>query len=410
MSRADGGAADGGAVRDGGAGDGGSGDGGVGDGGTGLFDNRALFVAYSGEVAHEFDPAARAALTDRFFADVNASGGFPIRGGNDVTFVYRGRVVEGVAPYVAGSFNDWNPRALRMFPLSEPDVWAAAVEVGADTRIDYQFVDGARTFADPHNALVSWHPGASPLPGELRSVVLMPAHRAQSGVLRFERGARNRYIYLPAATLRGEVPRPPALYVQDGLEAVTEGELDAVAEGLIAQGAIVPLALVFVEADSQRRTFDYTTGPSTGGNAYVDSLRTQLAPDLERRLSLSTSDRGVAGVTYGGLVSFHAARRAPGFWTRVGALSPAFDWDRGRIVSDYRDGEVVPGRFYFDISSSEPGAADARAMRDAMAAKGYAHTFVEHDDASAPDWDAWHERFAAMLRALYPVTANDGGL
>lgn len=392
--------ADGGSASDGGASvdDGGSGDGGP----TGPLDNRNLFISLNEAIGHTSDVAAQRALLDKFLRDVEQSGGFPVRGGGDVTFLYRG-TVQTPPLYLVGSFNGWTVGQKAFFQVHGTDLWAATVSVGGTARHEYRYVDGDRQFADPHNHLVAWdgvdRAGAR---GAFSSVLMMPEHVATKGVLRYEPGLRDRWIFLPASYLQGDGRPFPALYVHDGNESLTAGHFETVAEGLMEAGALPKLVMVFLDANAERRTFDYTTGPATGGNAYVDALKMTTIPDLERRYRLSNSDRALVGNGLGGLITFHAARRYPGFWTRLGAQSPAFSWDNQRIIADYRDGAAVAGRFYFDSGTPGDVSDVAPTMSAALQAKGYTYQYTEVP-AGTPTWPSWQARFADLLRYLYPA-------
>jgi enterochelin esterase-like enzyme len=392
-----GGSRDGGAVvRDGGLGNDGGADAGV----PGPLDSRPAFARFSEQVYHTRDPLEQARFFEQFVREVEGQGGFPVRGGGQVTFVYRGSVASPDRFSVVGTFNGFDGAAHRLTQLNESGVWAATATLGNSARASYQFVDGDRAFADPLNGLVEWDGVERAERGEFRSVVWMPEHVIDRGVLRYEPGARDRWIYLPVSFLRGGGGPFPALYLHDGNLALTRGLFDQSAEALMRAGTLPEMVLVFFDVDGDRRTFDYTTGAGTGGNVYVDSLKDTLIPDLERRFRLSPDARAIAGVTLGGLVSFHAARRHPGFWGRVGALSPSFDWDGQRIVSEFRDGPIVPGRFYIDHDSADAAADSARAMLDALEARGYDFTSEEHEGGPA-DWPEWRTRFEALLRALF---------
>jgi enterochelin esterase-like enzyme len=193
------------------------------------------------------------------------------------------------------------------------------------------------------------------------------------------------------------------LIVHDGNESITRAQMDLVAESLMLAGEIPEMLLVFVDVEPSRRIYEYTTGEGSGGDAYVDYLQGTLVPAIEARYGALPERRGLAGASLGGLISYHAARRHPGFWTRIGGQSPSFWWDSMSIVAAYRDGPIVPGRFYFDSGYPGDASTGARAMRDAMEARGYTFRYLE-DPGAAHDWPYWRERFDDLLRTLYAPT------
>ena len=90
------------------------------------------------------------------------------------------------------------------------------------------------------------------------------------------------------------------------------------------------------------------------------------------------------------------------FWSRFGALSPSFEWDAQRLVADFRDGPVSPGRFYFDGEQSGGAPSDARAMMAAaLLARGYDARYAEYEGGTHSE-GAWAARVGPMLKWLFP--------
>ena len=112
------------------------------------------------------------------------------------------------------------------------------------------------------------------------------------------------------------------------------------------------------------------------GDVYLDWIIGTVKPlvDGEFRTRPDRAHTGMVGSSMGGLITLYAYLRDPSVFGFVGVLSPSL-WFAGRsIFSTLQSCVHVPGRIYLDIGGREGTVAldDARRMRDALVAKGYA--------------------------------------
>lgn len=136
-------------------------------------------------------------------------------------------------------------------------------------------------------------------------------------------------VYLPPG-YPGIGRRYPVLYVHDGEAAFDGGPafvesfgFDQVANALIASGEIEPLIIVAIPSAGLRDrdfvpTFHYfliesypwvgIAADSTRGDRYVRALRDDLLPLVDRTFASdpSSGSTGIAGFSYGGLISVYA--------------------------------------------------------------------------------------------------------
>jgi predicted alpha/beta superfamily hydrolase len=239
--------------------------------------------------------------------------------------------------------------------------------------------------------------------------------------------ARRVWVYLPPQHPAEPERRFPVLYMQDGQNvfdgataflAGREWRADETAERLIREGRIEPLIIVAVDHAAERRPDEYTPtadhGQGGGAEVYRRFLVEELKPWVDRRWRTrpGPEDTGIAGSSFGGLVSLWIALGRPGVYDRVAALSTSVWWDDRFIV---RFVDALPGktdaRIWIDTGTRErPGALeDARRLRDALEAKGWQEgvdlRYVEAGGARH-DETAWARRFPAVLEFLYPPPAE----
>jgi predicted alpha/beta superfamily hydrolase len=225
--------------------------------------------------------------------------------------------------------------------------------------------------------------------------------------------AREVQVWLPPGYASEPHRRYPVLYLHDGQNvfdgraAVAEWMVDETAQRLVQSRAIGPLIVVAV-ASTARRVDDYTSTRTAhgGGGAvhYARYLVEELKPAIDARYRTRTDARhtAVGGASLGGLVTMWLLlHRADTFGAGL-VVSPAAWWDDQRIVRDVAAwSPAARPRLWLDIGGREgaEAVAGARALRDALGARGWEVTFTEDAEASH-DEAAWAARVEAMLRFL----------
>lgn len=253
-------------------------------------------------------------------------------------------------------------------------------------------------------------PAPARLTGRIESLEPLPAGHPQ---------ARPVQVWLPPGYETDAGRRYPVLYLHDGQNlcdaraAGAEWAVDEAAQRLVQAGAVAPFIAVAVPSTAARvHELTPTPGGRGGGGlpAYAAWLLDGLKPEIDRRFRTRPEavHTAVGGSSLGGIASLWIAlHRAD----RVGAalvVSPSTWWDDAlprRDVLDTRPPEPRP-RLWLDIGVHEgPGMlGGARALRDALAARGWSGTklaYVE-DPEGRHDELSWAERVPAMLQFLFP--------
>jgi len=230
-------------------------------------------------------------------------------------------------------------------------------------------------------------------------------------------------VYLPPGYDQADA-RYPVLYLQDGqnlFDAATafagnEWRADVIADDQILRGCAEPLVMVGLYNTGVRRISEYTPTRDRrtrkGGKAerYAQMLAREVKPFIDHayRTRKSAADTGVGGSSLGALVSLVAGLRYPRVFGKLALMSPSVWWDEHSILPLIEAWMPErPPRVWLDTGTAEGSnpakvVADARLMREALAAKGVELRYeeaqgYEHNEA------AWSARFGAVLEYLFPA-------
>jgi predicted alpha/beta superfamily hydrolase len=111
------------------------------------------------------------------------------------------------------------------------------------------------------------------------------------------------------------------------------------------------------------------------GDLYLGFLMETLKPMIDVRFQTrpERSHTVIAGSSMGGLISLYGFFRRPGVFGSSCALSPSVWFADRAIVPFLTSAAFVPGRIHLDVGvrEGESHVANARAVRDALLAKGY---------------------------------------
>ncbi|MBE7156896.1 MAG: hypothetical protein INR62_00415 [Rhodospirillales bacterium] len=245
-------------------------------------------------------------------------------------------------------------------------------------------------------------------------------------------GARTIRVWLPPSyDANGGQARFPVLYLQDGQNCFdratsaygSEWQVDETLTRLIAEGSLPPLIAVGIDNAGVDRTREYTfdVDPQDGGGGgaeYADLVLRGVMPFVEQAYRVQTGPAGtfIGGSSLGALVSLEVARRHPGVFGGVLAMSPALWWDNQTTVADTAaDPAGLAGtRVWIDIGTREvvplapAGSMDpqnqlaveeARRLDDALRQAGI-ETKLTVDEGAQHNEIAWAKRFPAAVRYL----------
>jgi predicted alpha/beta superfamily hydrolase len=236
---------------------------------------------------------------------------------------------------------------------------------------------------------------------------------------------RDVVVYLPPCYAREPARRYPVLYLHDGqnlFDGATsfilgqDWRIGQTADALISARAIEPLIIVGVYNTGDKRVEEYTPTADArfrvGGKAdlYGRLLVEELKPfiDARYRTRPDAAHTGLGGSSLGGLVSLYLGLRYPEVFGKLAVVSPSVWWGGRAILRSVSALGAKPStRIWLDMGTAEGerAAPDARALRDALLAKGWRLdadlSYLEaagarHDEA------AWAKRVGPILRYLYP--------
>ena len=240
---------------------------------------------------------------------------------------------------------------------------------------------------------------------------------------RFLPHERTLLVYLPPGYKPRAAKRYPVLYLHDGQNVfdkatsfAEEWHVDETAQALTESGQIEPLIVVAIYNTGEHRIDEYapTKVPDKGGGGadrYGRMLVEEIKPLMDEKYKTlpSAASTGLGGSSMGGLLTMHLALKYPTVFNKLAVLSPSVWWDDRVIIREVQSLTAkVPLRIWLDAGTGEgPDVlADARALRDALLAKGWV---MDHDlryveaEGAQHNEQSWGARVGEVLKYLYPA-------
>lgn|SRR5574341_30537 len=339
------------------------------------------------------------------------SEGNPLIDGDSVTFVWEGDD----PPLLAGDFNHWGRAG---YPMNvrevSPGMWAYALKLPRGVYIEYDFMRDGKHLGDPHNPhLVDSGVGhmqhcfampdyahtdlTDPQPdvehGKISTLTLKAGPLAVGG-------RRKVHFYSPP------IDQPcPLLVVYDGNDYLDRGHLLTIADNLIAQGRIRPLALALIDNHPRERMIEYACSELTVGLVVGPLLEAASAHLNLLDIEYHPRAYGVLGASMGGLMALYTALRAPAIFGKVISQSGAFALDRNDTVvfSLVEHGPVRPVQIWMDVGRFDfPDLCEANPrMRDLLLSRGYQMSYREYPGGH--NYTAWRDDVWRGLESLFPA-------
>ena len=330
----------------------------------------------------------------------------PLIAGDQATFVWTGEQ----APILIGDMTGWRPweagSSGQKMEEVEPGVWSCTLTLPSDAYVEYIYlVDGQRRY-DPFNRHrvpngfgehnnCFWMPQAprSPLFRRRRQVAAGTVHQQLFHSMRLAGGRRNVRLYQPAQ----EGPYT-LLLVLDGKDYFQRAKLTTLADNLLHEGALPPLAIAFLDNARESRFAEYGCS-----EALVGFVAQELIPWVASQVPLvpQTSTHCVLGASLGGLAALWLGVRLPEIFGRVfsqaGGFALGFTKELG-LTTIVRLGERLPLRIYLDCGRFDPLLEANRMMHGLLTSRGYEVTYREFN--AGHNYPAWREDLAAGLQWL----------
>jgi enterochelin esterase-like enzyme len=330
----------------------------------------------------------------------------PFISGEQATFVWTGEQV----PVLVGDMTGWRPwEAVSGGQKMEevgPGAWSCTLTLPPDAYVEYVYlVDGQRSY-DPFNPRrvpngfgehnnCFWMPQApqSPL---FRRHRMVPAGTVRQQVFRSMRlagGRRNVRLYQPAQ----EGPYI-LLLVLDGKDYFQRAKLTTLADNLLHERTLPPLAIAFLDNARESRFAEYGCS-----EALVGFVAQELLPWVTSQVALvpQTGGHCVLGASLGGLAALWLGVRLPEIFGRVFSQAGGFALGLTKelgVTTILRVGERVPLRIYLDCGRFDPLLEANRTMHELLKARGYEVAYREFN--AGHNYPAWREDLTAGLQWL----------
>lgn len=227
---------------------------------------------------------------------------------------------------------------------------------------------------------------------------------------------RDILVYIPSSYDKSDKPYP-VLYMHDGQNLFDPATSFAGEWGVDSALARAPrkgrraivVGIPNAGIDRIREYSPFADERIDGGRGdeYLDWLENTVKPTIDARYRTvrGPEGTGIGGSSLGGLISLYAFFRAPARYGFTAVLSPALWFGDGQIFRFVESAGYVRGRVYLDVGTREGEGtlANARAMRDALIAKGYKRgkdlMWVE-DKGGMHNEAAWGRRLRPALPFL----------
>jgi predicted alpha/beta superfamily hydrolase len=248
-------------------------------------------------------------------------------------------------------------------------------------------------------------------------------HEIDSAALKTRRNIR---VWLPAAYDADPAARFDVLYLHDGqncFDAATssfgnEWRIDESLTKLIEAKTIRPLIVVGVDNGQGERINELSYGkhPQHGGGngeAYATFLLSEVKPLIEKtyRTQTGPAHTFLGGSSLGGLASLEIARRHPGTFGGVMAMSPSLWWPSPRVIEAIEQApkSYVGTRIWLDMGTRESGGnsaenqqhiANARRLDAVLTKQNVQHRLLIDNVTGEHNEPAWARRFPEAITYL----------
>jgi predicted alpha/beta superfamily hydrolase len=313
------------------------------------------------------------------------------------------------AIYLAGSLSvvgSWRPDGVRLGRRESDGSYAGSIELETGQALEFKITRGSwgtvEKNADgsdrPNRTIVvdagtkrievtveRWAQQGATKPSSPTVIGTLKLHEIDSQALKRRRTIR---VWLPEAYGAEPNARFDVLYMQDGQNCFDratsafgrEWEIDETLTRLIDERAVRPLIVVGIDNGGADRIDEYTyekastTAPAglrlRGGRGaeYARFLLGEVKPFVEKQYRVNTGQAHtfIGGSSLGGMVSLEIARRHPGKFGGVIAMSPTLRWGERALAEDLeRDGGGLAGaRIWIDMGTRELGDDPRAAERN----------------------------------------------
>lgn len=229
---------------------------------------------------------------------------------------------------------------------------------------------------------------------------------------------RRIWIYLPK-DYQNSTKKYPVIYMQDGqnlFDQATSGYgewgVDEILDSL-SQKNVPESIIVGIDHGGEFRLNEYNPYDNEKfgkgqGDAYVDFLVQTLKPyiDAQFRTLAQAKYTTIAGSSMGGLISMYAAAKYPNVFGNAGVFSPSF-WIAPKMYDFVHQQKIYQSRIYFVAGAheSEDMAGDMEKMYQLLLKDGHPKENMElkiKADGKHSEW-FWHREFPDFYKWLVKI-------
>ncbi|HUI30994.1 MAG TPA: alpha/beta hydrolase-fold protein [Candidatus Acidoferrales bacterium] len=345
----------------------------------------------------------RASVVDSFLLVTRL---FPVIENDTVVhFIYCGSAGKVNVP---GDMNGWQPKASPMTHVGGTNMWYLTQSYPRDARLEYKYIINDTNWIldplNPHQAIEGLGPNSElRMPGYVSppeieyysdiphgSVVDTMWHSTNLS------NSRKIVIYLPHGYGTSS-DSFPAVYFQDGAEAISLEKAENVMDYLAFHKIIPPVIAVFVPFVNR--------APEYAGKdveAYMKFFVEELVPfvDSNYRTVRKPQGRAVIGASFGGNISLRLGSTYPDIFGNVGAQSSYVDSVNSLR---FRSGSKLGLKIYLDLGTYDipyliPMVHDFVRV---MEARGYDYEFHEYHEGHS--WGSWRAHLGNELKFFHGI-------
>jgi metallo-beta-lactamase class B len=349
--------------------------------------------------------------------------------------------------FVAGNFNNWNPKDLAYILKRQNDGSYSLTFTPSVSALQYKFtrgswatVEGNATGGFIANRTLTYNGGAQTVnhtilswEGQGTNSTAAPNVRILSNSFQIPQlgnRARRIWVYLPPNYATDTTKRFPVMYLQDGqnvFDAATafagEWKVDETLNSLFQQGD-KGCIVVAIDNGGGARINEYSPWRNTQygggeGAAYTRFMVETLKPyiDANFRTRADRLNTAVGGSSLGGLISMYAAAEYQNVFSKALIFSPAF-WFHDSCLTHVRlRAKQFTMRYYFmsaGASESSTMLPKIQDMVNILRGVGYTNdefTILTKTDGQHAEW-FWAREFGEGYKWLFRETASntEGGI
>jgi len=355
------------------------------------------------------DNTERKGVVRQFHRMIDRTGA-PITEGEKCYFIYRGNVESQIS--VVGFFNNWDPEEGRLSRLGTTDIYFREYTFPVDARLDYKFVKDGEWILDPDNLMTV--EGGYGLNSEMRMPKYEPSQWAERNQAnprgRIETqfwestllpGERAIHVYLPPGF--DDTREYPVLFTQDGGDYLEYGNINMIADNLIAAGKIQPIIIVMVEPVDRKKEYTINT-------KYLGMMVNEIVPMMRNEYPLTDNrmEVGIIGDSFGGTAAFHLGLQRPDIFGLIAGQSGHYAYDNQWVIETAsrinaaehpRQSVCIQVGKYERQMGEYDFVQSAQALRNALEDKNFRVKYIEEPEDHS--WAYWRRGLAEILMAFY---------